>query len=140
MANPLVIDTENRQNPKALQPKVIYAGDSWNGQPYVSVEEDSISVSASKLSGISMSEKFGVTIGGRMSFSAMPDQISIGGGYWRLNPLLLSCVASTTPTPIPVLVKATPRLLSAKSDSESVLSSLIAVSNAKRKSIVAQPK
>lgn len=41
----------------------------------------------------------------------MPDQISIGGGYWRLNPLLLSCVPSTTPTPVPVLVKSTPELL-----------------------------
>ena len=44
----------------------------------------------------------------------MPDQISIGGGFWRLNPLLLSCVPSTTPTPVPMLVKSTPELLQAK--------------------------
>jgi hypothetical protein len=44
----------------------------------------------------------------------MPDQISIGGGFWRFNPMLLSCVPSTTPTPIPVLVRSTPELLRGK--------------------------
>lgn len=131
MANdPLIIDTENRQNPKTLQTKVLYAGDEWEGQPYVAVEEDSIIISASKTSGIAMSDKFGVTIGGPISLSTMPDQIAMGGGYWRLNPLLLSCVPSTTPTPIPVLVKSTPRLLSAKDDVSGSRDMLIANSDA----------
>lgn len=138
----LLIDSEGRKNPKALQPKIMYAGDEWKKQPYVAVTEAGINVSAgeSKTNGIAVSEKFGTTIGGKISFSAMPDQISIGGGYWRLNPLLLSCIPSTTPTPVPTLVKATPRLLSAKPDVEASLSSLISLSDSKRKSIIAQPK
>lgn len=128
--DPLIIDTENRQDPTSLQPKVLYAGDMYEGQPYISVQEDSIIVSASKTNGISMSDKFGVTIGGPLSFSTMPDQISLGGGYWRLNPLLLSCIPSTTPTPVPVLVKSTPRLLSAKDDIDNAVSGLISNSDA----------
>lgn len=131
MANdPLLIDTETRQNSEALQPKVTYAGDQWEGQPYVSVTEDGINIVAGKTTGIAMSEKFGTTIGGPLSFSMMPDQVSLGGGYWRLNPLLLSCVPSTTPTPIPTLVKDTPRLLKAKGDIEGATASLIAQSDA----------
>lgn len=128
--NPLVIDTENRQDPAALQPKVLYAGDDWNGQPYIAVQEEAINISASKTNGIAMSDKFGVTIGGVISFSTMPDQISMGGGYWRFNPLLLSCIASTTPTPIPVLVKATPNLVAAQSDLSDSLNVLISNSDA----------
>lgn len=128
--NPLVIDTENREDPTALQPKVIYAGDVWGGQPYISVQEDTIVISASKPNGISMSDKFGITLGGPLSFSVMPDQISVGGGYWRFNPLLLSCIPSTTPTPVPVFVKSTPRLLNASSDIESAVSNLIDNSDA----------
>src|SRR6266404_6176656 len=125
--DPLIIDTENRQNPDSLQTKVTYAGDEWNSQPYVAVTEDSINLSAGagKTNGLAISDKFGTTIGGKLSLSMMPDQISIGGGYWRLNPLLLSCIPSTTPTPVPVLVKDIPRLLSAKDDVASARDGLI---------------
>lgn len=130
--NPLLLDTENRNDPKALQTKVTYAGDEWTGQPYIAVSEDGINLSAGegKTNGIAISEKFGTTIGGKVSLSLMPDQVSLGGGYWRLNPLLLSCIPSTTPTPIPVLVKSTPRLLDAKKDVESSRNSLISNSDA----------
>lgn len=128
--NPLIIDTEVQQNPKTLQPKVTYAGDVWESQPYIAVQQDSINISASKSNGIGLSDKFGTTIGGPISFSTMPDQISIGGGYWKLNPLLLSCVPSTTPTPVPVLVKTTPKLLSASSDLSSARASIISNSDA----------
>lgn len=128
--DPLLIDTENRQDPTALQTKVIYAGDEWNGQPYVSIAEDTINLSASKEQAIAISDKFGITIGGKLSLSMMPDQISIGGGYYRFNPLLLSLIPSTTPTPIPTLVKDTPRLLKASADVQSSVSGLISNSDA----------
>ncbi len=133
MANdPLIIDTDNRQDPKALQTKVTYAGDALTTQPYIAVTQDSIHISAGagKSNGLTVSDQFGTTIGGKLSLSMMPDQISIGGGYWRLNPLLLSCIPSTTPTPVPVLVKDTPNLLSAKDDISSSRDSLIANSDA----------
>jgi hypothetical protein len=130
MSDPLILDTENRQDPTALQNKVLYAGDSWGGQPYISVQEDSIVITASKTNGIALSDKFGITLGGPISFSVMPDQISIGGGYWRFNPLLLSCIPSTTPTPVPTLIKSTPRLLSAKDDIDGSVSDMISNSDA----------
>lgn len=128
--DPLTVDTELRQDPTALQPKVTYAGDVWTDQPYTLVTQDSIALVADKTNSIAMSAKFGVTIGGKLSFSMMPDQISIGGGYWRFNPLLLSCIPSTTPTPIPTLVKDTPRLLKAQSDLQSARNGLILASDA----------
>ena len=126
ITNPLIVDTEARNSSTTLQPKVIYAGDIWNNQPYIAVQGDTINVTASKTNAcIALNDKFGITLGGQISFSMMPDQISIGGGYWRFNPLLLSCLSSTTPTPVPILVKATPRLLTAASDISNAKSILI---------------
>lgn len=128
--DPLIIDTDNRQDAASLQPKTTYAGDAWQGQPYISVTQDDILISGSKTSGIAISDKFGVTIGGKLSLATAPDQIQIGGGYWTFNPLILSCLPSTTPTPIPMLVKSTPRLLQAKSDAEGAVSGIISNSDA----------
>lgn len=128
--NPLIIDTEARLDPNTPQPKVLYSGDGWTGQPYIAVLEDTINISTGRQAGIAISDKFGITFGGSVSLSLMPDQVSIGGGYWRLNPLLLSCIPSTTPTPIPTLVKDVPRLLKAKSDLEAARDSLISQSDA----------
>lgn len=126
ITNPLVIDTEARNVETKLQPKVIYAGDSYTDQPYIAVQGDTINVTASKTNAcIALSDKFGITLGGALSFSVMPDQISIGGGYWRFNPLLLSCLASTTPTPVPTFIKSTPRLLTASDDISSANSNLL---------------
>lgn len=129
--NPLIIDTELRKDPKTLQPKVIYAGDVWADQPYLAIQQSGINISASKPNGISITDKFGTTIGGPISFSTMPDQISMGGGYWRFNPLLLSCIPSTTPTPVPMLVKSTPKLLAAKDDLSSARNNIVSNSNAR---------
>ena len=60
---------------------------------------------------------FGIMMSGdQLSISAMPAQIYFGGGYWRFDPLLLTCLPSTTPTPIPTLVKDSPNLLAGASD------------------------
>jgi hypothetical protein len=126
----LVVDTELRQDQQSgLQPKVVYAGDVWNGQPYVSVQQNSIAIYGSKPNGIVVTDKFGTTFSGPVSFSTMPDQIALGGGYWRLNPLLLSSIPSTTATPIPVLVPSTPQLLSASMDLSSAQSGMISQSD-----------
>jgi hypothetical protein len=120
---PAVFDLENTGD-SLQQPKVIFAGDAYQGQPYLIVTEDEIILVGDKGNVINVSPEFGVYMAGKISLSAMPDQISIGGGYWRLNPLLTSCVPSTTPTPIPTLVQATPDLLrssSAITDCESSL-------------------
>ena len=68
-------------------------------------------------------------LSGQLSLSASPDQISFGGGYWRFNPLLLTCLPSTTPTPIPTLVKDTPNLFNGVTDLASSLSFLTAHSD-----------
>ena len=93
-----------------LQPKTVYAGDVYQGQPCVVVAQDEINIVGDENTAIHLDPIFGVLLSGKLSLSAMPDEISIGGGYWRLNPMLVSCVPSTTPTPIPVLVQSTPEL------------------------------
>lgn len=128
--SPLTLDVDARQKSTDLQPKSMYAGDAYTDQPYIVVEGQAIHLTVSKTNSIDMSDKFGTTIGGLLSLSMMPDQISIGGGYWRLNPLLLSCLPSTTPTPIPTLVKDTPRLVKAQQDISDSVSGLISNSDA----------
>lgn len=93
------------------QPKAIYSGDSYSGQPVIAVLEEGVYLAGSKTQVISITEEFGIRLAGKISLGANPDSISIAGGYWRLNPLLLSCLPSTSATPIPVLVRSQPELL-----------------------------
>jgi hypothetical protein len=122
----LVQDLENASN-APLQPKALYAGDVYQGQPVVVVTQSEINIAADSGNAIHLDPKFGILLSGKsVSLSCMPDQVSLGGGYWRLNPMLLSCVPSTTPTPIPVLVQSTPTLFqnqSAVSGAQSYLMS-----------------
>jgi hypothetical protein len=120
---PINHDLDNQDN--SLQPKAIYAGDVWNGQPaLIATDEDIILAADPTDAVIDLCAEFGVLISGKISLSATPDQITIGGGYWALNPLLTTCMPSTTPTPIPVLVKTTPPLLDAADDLQSAFSEL----------------
>jgi hypothetical protein len=112
----LIHDLETRQDPEAKQPKILYAGDQYDGQPYVVVTEEDIAIVGDKRSVIAVNPDFGILLGGRVSLSCMPDELMFGGGYWRLDPRHLSTVPSTTPTPIPLLVKSIPPLLNARSD------------------------
>lgn len=50
----------------------------------------------------------------------MPENISFGCGYWRLNPLVLTCIGSSSAMPIPMLVYGSPRILSAAKDMTSI--------------------
>jgi hypothetical protein len=70
---------------------------------------------------ISISQEFGLNLQGTMSIAAMPDQVSFAGGYLCINPVVVSTVPSTTPTPVPWLVKTTPRLFRAKNDIQSAV-------------------
>ena len=105
----LVHDIENAAG-VPLQTKTLYAGDVYQGQPCVVATQDEINIVGGQNTAIHLDPIFGVLLSGKLSFSALPDEISIGGGFWRFNPMLLSCVPSTTPTPIPVLVQSTPEL------------------------------
>ncbi len=111
----LIHDLENT-NKTALQPKAVYAGDVFQGQPCIVLTEDEINIVGDSSNAIHLDPSFGVMISGnKVSLSVLPDQLSIGGGYWRFNPMLLSCVPSTTPTPIPVLIQSTPELFKSAS-------------------------
>jgi hypothetical protein len=118
------IDREGYQDPTSLVSKYIHAGDESNGQPYAYFDENGISLVGDRKHVITVDPTFGVLLGGPISFSAMPDQLSFGGGYFRLNPLVLSTIPSTTPTPVPVLVKSTPKLLEGSSNISGMLSGL----------------
>jgi len=118
------LDREGFQQPDDPETKTIHAGDDFNGQPYLHVDGNSISMVGDRKHLMSVDPVFGVLLGGPISLSAMPDQLSFAAGYFRLNPLTLSTVPSTTPTPVPVLVKATPKLLQARDGIKGVCSDL----------------
>lgn len=124
----LVHDLENFLG--KLAPKAWFAGESYNGQPSIVVAQDEIVLAGNATTAIRVSPSFGVQLAGPISLSAMPDQIAVGGGYWRLNPLLLSCLPSTTPTPIPVLVKSKPALLAGESQRNEAESTCLSNSDA----------
>jgi hypothetical protein len=129
-SQPLVFDLENQSGTYQKQPKTLYAGDSYDGQPTVAVTEDEIILAADANNVVRVDPDFGVLLSGKLSLSATPDQISFGGGYWRFNPLLLTCLPSTTPTPIPTLIRSTPNLLEGKSALSSCMDFLTANSDA----------
>ena len=104
-----------------LRQKVLYAGSEPEGQPYLIVTEDGIALVGDESNVISINPDFGINLSGRIALAAMPDQISIGGGYWRINPLVLSCIPSTSATPVPWLQKAEPRILQSKDSLSSAL-------------------
>lgn len=106
-----------------LQTKVLYAGDVYQGQPCLVMTSEEVNLVGDQNNAIHIDPLFGILLSGKLSIST-PDQISIAGGYWRFNPLLLSCVPSTTPTPVPVLVKSTPNLFQNGSAMSSALSFL----------------
>lgn len=118
-----VFDVDN-QSKVDNPPKTLYAGDIFAGQPNITVTDDGIFIAASKTQVIAITEKFGIHMTGDISLSANPNQIYLGGGYWTLNPLLLSCLPSTSATPIPVLVKSSPLILNSQDSMSDCLSFL----------------
>jgi hypothetical protein len=88
------------------------------------VSEDGIQLVGNDKQVISVSDVFGIGLSGPISLSAMPDNVSFGGGYWRIDERVLSTLPSTSPTPIPWLKKATPKLLASSKDLKSIVSDL----------------
>jgi hypothetical protein len=107
------IDQEAQTDTQKHSPQKLMAGEEFVGQPYLIITDEGLAMVADPKKVISISPEFGITLSGIISFSAMPEQISIGGGYWRFNPLNLTCIGSSAATPVPMLAKATPRLLEA---------------------------
>jgi len=105
-----------------VHPKVIHAGERYVGQPYQYFGDSEIRISAGRTNGITIDDLFGVTIQGPISLSEMPENISIGGGYWRINPMVLTGVASSAATPVPWLVPSDPNLVKQKKNLKKILS------------------
>lgn len=112
------LDNESKvENP----PKIFYAGDAFNGQPYITVTEDGIFIAGNKKQVFNITPDYGLQLTGNISLATTPENISIGG-YWSLNPVLLSCLPSTSATPIPVLIQNTPPIVKNKSSLDDALS------------------
>ena len=116
--------------------KLLYAGTGSTGdaslgpgQSYILIKEDVLALVANQDNAISVSQDVGVTLTGPISLSAMPDQITIGGGYWKINPLVLSGLPSTTATPIPWVIPTTPKLTKGSTELFSAISLLTSFSN-----------
>jgi hypothetical protein len=120
---PYVFDKENFGG-SANAMKIMFPGDVFDDQGYIAATDTGIFIAASKQQVLNITDKFGVHMTGVLSLSATPDQIYIAGGYWTLNPLLLTCIPSTSATPIPTLVASTPPLLASSDDLSSSLSDL----------------
>lgn len=54
----------------------------------------------------------------------MPQNISFGGGYWRFNPLLMTCMGSSAAMPIPLLAYNKPQLLAGVNDISEITGNL----------------
>lgn len=123
MAEPKPITIEELEEDVTV-PKILHSGDDWVGQPYVLAHENGVEISAGKSErhdkGIHVTSEFGTQITGPMSFSEMPQHLSFGCGYWRLNPMHLACIGSQAALPVPVLVYDTPNLIKAKNDMKKI--------------------
>ncbi len=108
-----------------IAPRLFQAGDEDAGQPYLLLTGQDIRMSAGGVNGLSIDEQFGTTLQGPLSLSEAPENISFCGGYWRLNPMVTTGVASSAATPVPLLVNAQPRLLEAKKEMGRVLGGML---------------
>ena len=118
------LDREVQSDSEVLTPVTIMAGDTYVGQSYVSITEDGVAIVGDLKQVISVGPNFGLNLQGPMSIAAMPEQVSFGGGYWRINPTNLATIGSSAAMPVPWLVKAIPRLLQSKDDLGSVVDDL----------------
>ena len=118
------LDLEGFANPTSGEPRFFHSGDEFTGQPYVLIDDEGVNLVGDRKNLISVDPGNGVLLAGDVSLSTMPDHLAFAGGYFRLNPLVLSTLPSTTPTPIPMLIKSTPKLLQGLSGQSSILGSL----------------
>ena len=119
-----------------LAPKILHAGSISNGdadlgfgQAYLAIRQDLITLAADLNAVISVTSQLGISLSGPISFGAMPDQISYGAGYWRINPLVLTSIPSTAATPVPWLLPSTPKLVSGQDELNSAIDFLTSFSD-----------
>jgi hypothetical protein len=122
--NSIVSDQQIDIVTPAVQPKIMYAGNEPAGQPYIAITDSAIGLIGDPNHGIIVNPDFGVGIVGPMSFMAGPEQISFSGGYWRVNPQVLSSIGSMSATPVPFLIPGTPALLQAASDIDNCMNQM----------------
>lgn len=103
-------------HPAERSPKIIHAGPQWDGQPFLAVSEGCIVLGGSLDHGIISDPQFGTTIQGPISLSEMPENISVAGGFWRINPAVLAGIGSSAAMNVPWLVPDEPELLKFKDD------------------------
>jgi len=126
MPDPQPIPLEERYDD--THRRLLHGGDTWTGQPYGLFDDDGIELAAGDGqrpgNGIGITPEFGTQITGPMSCSEMPQNISFGGGYWRFNPLLLTCIGSSAAMPVPLLAYDTPGLTDGADDIAEIVSKL----------------
>jgi hypothetical protein len=105
-------------------PRLLHSGEEWTGQPFIYINDDGVEIAAGLSDqhdkGICVTAEFGTQITGPMSFCDTPQNISMGGGYYVFNPMLLTAIGSSAAMPIPTLVYSTPRVLAAAQDIGSI--------------------
>lgn len=105
------VDATGPVNP----PRVIYAGDEWQGEthPHIVVAEDSIRIVGDLDKGVTVDPQFGTHVQGPLSMAEVPENIRMAS-YWAFNPMLLCSIGSSAAMPVPTLVPTTPPALEAK--------------------------
>src|ERR1035437_3958321 len=114
------LDLEGFANPTSGEPRFFHSGDEFTGQPYVLIDDEGVNLVGDRKNLISVDPHNGVLLAGDVSLSTMPDHLAFAGGYFRLNPLVLSTLPSTTPTPIPMLLNSPPICLQARRGRSSI--------------------
>ena len=104
-----------------LQPKLLHAGDEYVGQPYLLVTDQAVALIGTPNSGGVADAPFGIGLHGRLSITEAPDRVSFAGGYWRINPMVLSCIGSSAALPVPWLIPSTPELIKAAKDMKALV-------------------
>jgi hypothetical protein len=87
------------------------------GSPIVFMDDESVSIVAGESDrpdrGISVTHIVRNANHGAHELSRRCRKTSaFGCGYWRLNPLVLTCIGSSAAMPVPMLVYGAPRILS----------------------------
>jgi len=87
---------------------LIHAGDSATEKATIYVIDEAIvAASADGKNSVAITNDWGTCIQGPVSFMQYPSEIRVAG-LWKINPLVLTSLPSTTYTPIPWLRQSIP--------------------------------
>jgi len=96
-------DIQEKLDRGLVSSKIIRSGNQHSSCVVVTPSQVSLSgsMTGEESVGINVVAERGVAIQGSLGIAAMPQGISVAG-LWCLNPLALSCMASTVASPIPM--------------------------------------